>query len=212
MTDAREQFSGTRAFREFWDLAVALKRVQRQGWVDRGVELPESVADHSWGVALLAWLTAHGRTDLDRDRVLLLGLVHDLPEAIAGDATPFDSARDRDGTIAPERFREMPSYSEESKRLKRQAELRALAEMIANLPPSIAAEIHSAWVEYDEQRTPEARHVRQIDKLETLLQAHSYAGAQPELIVDSFRLGADADIADIPLRRIGGLGEKPSSE
>ena len=70
----------------FWALAQQLKHIRRQGWLDRGVNDAESSADHSWGVALLAWLLACDRPDLNRDRVLLLGLVHDLPEAVAGDA------------------------------------------------------------------------------------------------------------------------------
>jgi putative hydrolases of HD superfamily len=197
--------------REFWQVAIVLKQVRRQGWIDRGVDLPESIADHSWGVALLAWLSAHGRDDLDRDRVLLLGLVHDLPEAIAGDATPFDVDRDESGRIAPDTFRQAPAYSDEMKRSKRQAEHHALTAMIANLPQPLAKEIQAAWVEYDEQRTPEARHVRQVDKLETLLQSQSYSVDHPALVMDSFRLGANVDISDLALRRIGGLDDSSST-
>ena len=33
---------------------MGLKDVLRQGWVNAGVEQPESVAAHSWGMAVLA--------------------------------------------------------------------------------------------------------------------------------------------------------------
>ena len=89
---------------DFWSLALQLKRLRRTGWIDRGVSDPESSADHSWGVALLAWLLARDYPDLDRERVLLLGLIHDLPEAVAGDATPFDHLRDATGVIASDHF------------------------------------------------------------------------------------------------------------
>src|SRR5215211_6639990 len=77
----------------FMRLAGRLKRTIRTGWVDRGVpaERVESVADHSFRVALLAWLASAG-TALDRDRVLILAVIHDLAEAITGDLTPYDQA------------------------------------------------------------------------------------------------------------------------
>lgn len=208
MTGELRVLDDPESFRRFWELAIALKRLRRQGWIDRGVDRPESVADHSWGVALLAWLSSHGRDDLNRERILLLGLVHDLPEALAGDATPFDEVRDRDGRIDHERFREIPTYSEESRQVKKREERRALAGMIVGLPEPLASDIQSAWIEYDEQQTPEARYVREVDKLETLLQARAYALGQPGLVMDSFFLGADVDVLDRTLRRIGRLDDR----
>ena len=65
-----------------------LKHVLRTGWVRAGVESPESVAAHSWGMSILAMhLCLEG---LDRMRVLEMCLVHDLPEVEVGDLTPHD--------------------------------------------------------------------------------------------------------------------------
>src|SRR5690242_10124588 len=72
------------------EAAGALKEVRRKGWVDRGVPDAESVADHSYRVALLAWALARAR-GLDAGRAMLIGLVHDLAEADVGDETPFDA-------------------------------------------------------------------------------------------------------------------------
>ena len=67
-----------------------LKEVPRTGWLDRDipVEETESVADHSFGVAMLAWLLAPD--ELDRLRVVELALIHDLAESVVGDVTPYD--------------------------------------------------------------------------------------------------------------------------
>lgn len=185
----------------FLQLANQLKAVRRQGWLDRGVDSPESVADHSWSVALLAWLLAAGRPGLDRDRVLLLGLVHDLPEAVVGDATPFDHLRDDTGRINPDHFRNPPEYDAGERLAKHEREAAGIAEMVSVLPDDLAAGIRSAWREYDQGRTDEARFVKQIDKLETALQALAYRDVQPDLTIDSFIQGADRDIVD-PLVRL----------
>ncbi|MDA0926385.1 MAG: HD domain-containing protein [archaeon] len=67
---------------------LQLKDVQRRGWVNAGVQSPESVAAHSWGMAVLALkLCPH---DVNLEHVLKLCLVHDLPEVIVGDLTPQD--------------------------------------------------------------------------------------------------------------------------
>jgi putative hydrolase of HD superfamily len=67
---------------------LGLKDVLRQGWVNAGVESPESVAAHSWGMAILALKLCP--SDLNLEHVLKLCLVHDLPEVIVGDLTPDD--------------------------------------------------------------------------------------------------------------------------
>jgi len=181
---------------DFWSLALRLKRLRRTGWLDRSVSDPESSADHSWGVALLAWLLAREYPDLNRERVLLLGLVHDLPEAVAGDPTPFDHVRDAAGVIPANHFSTAPGYTESARHAKQHAEAAALDEMLRDLPAYLAADIRDAWHEYETGQTPEARFVRQIDKLETLLQAEDYLDRQPDLVIDSFRLGACRDVTE----------------
>jgi len=65
-----------------------LKNVARAGWVRAGVESPESVAAHSWGMSLLALHLCPQHLDLAK--VLSLCMVHDLPEVRVGDLTPHD--------------------------------------------------------------------------------------------------------------------------
>ncbi|MDP6869650.1 MAG: HD domain-containing protein [Candidatus Poseidoniaceae archaeon] len=65
-----------------------LKHLLRTGWVRAGVDSPESVASHSWGMAILAMDLCP--SDLDKMKVIEMCIVHDLPEAIVGDLTPHD--------------------------------------------------------------------------------------------------------------------------
>lgn len=81
------------ASREALIEALGLKGVVRAGWVRAGVENPESVAAHSWGMAMLATQLCPG--DLDFQRVLELCILHDVAEVRVGDITPHDG-------IAPE--------------------------------------------------------------------------------------------------------------
>jgi putative hydrolase of HD superfamily len=68
--------------------ALGLKDVVRAGWVLAGVKNPESVAAHSWGMALLAIELCP--PELDLARVLTLCVLHDLAEVRVGDITPHD--------------------------------------------------------------------------------------------------------------------------
>ena len=83
---------------------LGLKHVLREGWVRAGVESPESVAAHSWGMSVLAMHLCPA--ELDKMRVLEMCLVHDLPEVEVGDLTPHDdtSTKSMDEHRAMERL------------------------------------------------------------------------------------------------------------
>jgi putative hydrolase of HD superfamily len=178
-----------------------LKTLRRQGWIDRGVREPESVADHSFRLALMAWVLAQRRPDLDATRAMLLALVHDAAEAIAGDRTPFDAALQA-GAEPAVLFRQRPVYDPEAEARKTAAERAALRELAALLPEPVGERLIEAWEEYEAAQAPEARFVRQLDKLETVLQALEYRERQPDLIIDSFILGALDEVTDRSLREL----------
>jgi putative hydrolases of HD superfamily len=132
--------------------AARLKSLPRKGWLLRGVSPDdcESVADHTQGVAMLCLLLLDGR-GLDRERVLHMALLHDLGEARVGDITPSDGVSDDD---------------------KHQLEAAAVRDISEGLS---GGERHRAiWEEYEAGATPEARFVKQVDKLEMALQAAAY--------------------------------------
>ena len=81
------------ASREALIEALGLKGVVRAGWIRAGVKNPESVAAHSWGMAMLATQLCPG--DLIFQSVLELGILHVVAEVSVGDITPHDG-------IAPE--------------------------------------------------------------------------------------------------------------
>jgi putative hydrolases of HD superfamily len=184
------------ALAELFTLAGNLKRLKRQGWIDRGVDQPESVSDHSWRLALMSLLLASRDTELDAERAARLALVHDLPEVITGDITPFDDRLETDEADRSALFHSLPEYSEAADRSKTDAERAAIHRLTSGLSPELSALLIDAWEEYEAGQTREARLVRQLDKLETWLQALEYQQLQPGLIIESFRKGTDRDVAD----------------
>jgi putative hydrolases of HD superfamily len=179
-----------------FSLAGRLKRLKRKGWVDRGVEDPESVSDHSFRLALMTMVLGQRRPTLDIARAVCLAIVHDLPESLTGDVTPFDDRLDDSDSGNDDLFFELPTYSDAAEHAKTEAERQAMRDMVADLPPDIRTLLLDAWEEYEAGQTPEARFVRQLDKLETWLQAVEYREAQPELVIESFRKGVERDVDD----------------
>lgn len=175
------------------EAARRLKDVRRKGWVDRGVADAESVADHSFAVALLAWAAARER-GLDAERALLIGVVHDLAEAEVGDETPFDALLAA-GDFDCARFETAPPGDPARRAAKQDRERAAIERLVAALPNIVGARLAAAWREYDAQATPEAVLVKQIDRVETWLQAQAYQAQQPDLPIGSFRSQVDPDLA-----------------
>lgn len=132
--------------------AYALKDETRTGWQLRGIEAPESVAAHTWGVALL--VARFCPPEVDRERALTMAVVHDVAEAETGDiATRAETgAQSLDADEKEQRERE------------------AMAGPLAPL----GEEIHETWEEYEARETAEARFVKDMDILDTCLQALVY--------------------------------------
>lgn len=160
--------------------ALALKALPRAGWLRVGVESPESVAAHSWGVAWLV-LALHPPT-IDLQRALSLAVIHDLPEVFAGDITPHDAISPAD---------------------KHQREADALQKLLSPLPdPSRVASLTALWHEYTDGLTPEARFVKACDKLDMALQAASYQAHYPHLSLREFIDSALQSLSDPLLRAL----------
>jgi len=135
----------------FFRVAGRLKETVRAGWGLRGVAGAESVADHTFRVCLLALvLSRDADPPLDRERCLAMALVHDLAESLVGDITPFDGI-----SVAEKHGRERE----------------AMAHLCGMLGDD---EVLRLWEEYQAAETPEARFVKDLDKLETVLQAAEY--------------------------------------
>jgi putative hydrolase of HD superfamily len=171
--------------------AGRLKRLKRTGWLDRGVppEHAESVADHTYRTALLAWLAAAADPALDRDRVLKLALIHDLAETITGDPAPYgpdDLPPASDPEARSAFFRVRHLRTPEGVAAKHAAEHAAIADLLAPLPAELRAELDALWQEYESQSSPEARFVKEADRLEAFLQSREYLADDPDLPVWGF--------------------------
>ncbi|MDM9382292.1 HD domain-containing protein [Chlorogloeopsis sp. ULAP01] len=131
-----------------------LKQLYRQGWLRHGIEPKycESVAEHSFSVALLAlFLAEEYSLELDKTKVIRIALIHDLGEIYAGDFTPHD------GIELAQKYQ-----------LEKQSILQVLGKLNKGL------EWIALWEEYEQGETIEAQFIRQIDRLEMILQASVY--------------------------------------
>ncbi len=136
--------------------ALELKDESRTGWVLRGIESPESVAAHTWGVATLCLYYADRADGVDRDRAVSMALVHDLGEARIGDV----ATRAEDGT---------QRVDGDEKVARERDAIAALLE-----PFDGDDEFRSLWEGYEARETPTARFVKDMDLIDNCLQALKY--------------------------------------
>ena len=138
--------------------ANKLKDVKRTGWVERGIEKPESVADHSLMAALMGMVLPVPK-GFDRDRIIKMLLIHDLVEAEVGDIVTKENWP-KGGTML------------EKDKLKLEKE--GIIQIISYLGKNESVEIKSLWDEYNECKTPEAAFANDIDVAERTIQAKIY--------------------------------------
>lgn len=131
-----------------------LKRLKRTGWVMFKVPEPESVAEHSFGVAMMA-LTVAKHYGVDEAKVVKMALLHDLGEAIIGDL------------VTQRRDRVLPNQA--SKQAQELAAMRQIAGEAGH-----EADWTALFEEFEAGETPEAKLVRDLDRLEAAIQAANY--------------------------------------
>jgi len=137
--------------------ALELKDIERTGWKLRKVSKPESVADHSFFLALLCKLYAREES-LNSEKCVSLALVHDLHETVCGDICS----------------REFEHKQEISNKEKQETEKNAILEFSQFLPENKKEEIKSLALESLNPKTKEAIFVRDMDLVEMCLQALYY--------------------------------------
>ena len=163
-----------------------LKEEMRRGWVKKlGMARPESVADHSYRTALMAMVVSDSR-GLDTAKAVRLALLHDLPEALVGDAMP----------------------EERSGKSKIALETKAFSELAKGLPGDLRTLYQDAWKEFVDGKSDEAKLVRQLDKVEMAVQAWEYVqeSADPAKAREFFAT-ARSQVADKGLLKLLGLVE-----
>ncbi|MGQ0561201.1 MAG: HD domain-containing protein [Gemmatimonadota bacterium] len=132
---------------EFLRAAEKLKNTVRTSWTSSGQ--PESVAQHTWRLCLMALVFAPSYPDIDSARLIKICIIHDLGEAIGGDIPAIQ---------------QVPGVSKAGK------EREDLLELLSPLPERLREEITALWDEYEAATSREAKLAKALDKLETIMQ------------------------------------------
>lgn len=133
-----------REFIEFLNIIEKLKCNTRHSWTSSGRQ--ESVAEHSWRLAVMAMLCADEYPDLDINKVIKMCLIHDFGEAITGDIPAFLKTEDNEI-----------------------AENVAVNFLLSILPPSEREELTLLFKEMNALSTPEAKLYKALDNAEALI-------------------------------------------
>ena len=107
----------------------------------------ESVAEHSWRLALMAMLVAPEFPETDMNKVIRMCLIHDLGEAFTGDIPSFDK-------------REEDAEKEEA----------VLEQWVQTLPSDTSGRMLQLLSEMNALETREAKIYKALDKLEAVIQ------------------------------------------
>lgn len=135
-----------------------LKNTPRAGWQIAGVPQPESVAEHSYRVGVIAYVLAN-LEGCNADRAAAIALFHDVPEART---TDLHSVAKRHASV--------------------QDDDQIIRKQLNGVPESVAAPIRGLIDEFDARATPEASCAKDADKLECLLQAREYQARGNQLV------------------------------
>jgi putative hydrolase of HD superfamily len=138
-----------------------LKLQRRKGWTQRGVPSAESISDHCWRTALIALLAAK-QLKADAGKAVSMALLHDVPEARAGDI-PF---------LSEWKGKARPGH-------RQKLEAKAARGLFGLLPAGRKYE--KLWKEFEHGKSIEAKIARDADQLEMALQALEYERRYPKL-------------------------------
>ena len=134
-----------REFLEILHVAERLKDTPRHCTTSK--RRRESVAEHSWRIALMAYLLRGTFPEIDTDKVASMCLIHDLGECFTGDIPTFLKTR------ADERTEDT-----------------LLSDWVRSLPQPVRSDMQALYREMEAQQTPEAKLYKALDKLEAVIQ------------------------------------------
>jgi putative hydrolases of HD superfamily len=205
---------------EFANLVGQLKITPRTGWIRRNIVPCESVADHSWRVAVLAFLlqrssstttstTPSTQLDFDFGKVVQIALIHDVAECIVGDITPEDNvSKDDKHQMEYNAMRQITKLLHSATAVSTSGNDpdSVTAASSAVLPPSLQVEdtlLMKLFHEYEERQSIESIIVKDLDLLDMILQANTYEQQHPMTDLSDFFVGTPSSRFQIPqIRRI----------
>lgn len=116
----------------------------------------ENDAEHSWHIALMAYLfREYANEEVDILRVMLMCLVHDIVEIDAGDTYAYDA---------------------QGLETQKAREAAARERLYSILPEDQGAELAALFDEFEACETPEARFARALDNIQPMMLNHSNGG------------------------------------
>lgn len=124
------------------------KFIKRQTYLSDGKQ-KENDAEHAWHMAVMALvLSEYSNEPVDLLRTISMILIHDVVEIDAGDTYAYD---------------------EEAKKTQTDRELKAADRIFGMLPEEQAERFKELWLEFEEQKTPEARFARTMDNIQPMM-------------------------------------------
>lgn len=153
----------SQSFIEFQMQIGKIKHLRRTGWLVRRVPNAETVAAHSWRMALMAMQKGLSAVDADVNHVIKMCLLHDVGESVIGDIIPQQH---------------QTSAQKISDVQKQEMEKQAIGALATKYD---FPDLEAFFDEYEGQTTLEARIAKNLDKLDMLLQAYEYMTLYPEL-------------------------------
>ena len=127
-----------------------LKCNTRHSWTSTGRR--ESVAEHSWRLAVLALLVKDELPGINMDKVLTMCLIHDFGEAVTGDIPSFLKTAENERT-----------------------EQAAVSQLLNLLSPTLKDHWQRLFDEMDALETPEAKVFKALDKMEAVIEHNEAA-------------------------------------
>lgn len=117
----------------------------------------ENDAEHSWHLALMAFLLNDYSKDsnLDMLKIMKMCIVHDIVEIDAGDTFCYDELGNLD---------------------KLEREQKAADRIFSLLPEHQGKELRMLWEEFEAMRTPEAKYAAALDRLQPLILNYANEG------------------------------------
>ena len=124
------------------------KMIGRQSYLTDGKTL-ENDAEHAWHMAIMTvLLKEYANEEVDVLKTITMLLIHDLVEVYAGDTYAYD---------------------EEGKKTQAEREAKAADKIYSILPEDQGDYLKSLWIEFEEQKTPEAKFARSMDCFQPLI-------------------------------------------
>lgn len=117
----------------------------------RNIPDPETIAGHMYRMAMLSFLVDN-EENLDKVKIMQMALIHDLAECIVGDITPHC------GVPPDEKHRREDEAMED------------ICKLLGDKGPIIL----EIFREYEKQESAEAKYVKDLDRLDLIMQAFEY--------------------------------------